>query len=96
MLDKQRNRISYVFCFQGLSLAILFLTLKDFLDYGKMRDMVSGSLAFVSIDATLANAKIEMEKVDNCQDVFVTDNGDKNEPVRGWLTNSEIAKHSQA
>ncbi len=72
------------------------LTLKDFLSFDDMKKMVADSLAFVSIDATLAEAKIELGKVENCQDVFVTENGKKDEPVLGWLTNGEIAKHSEA
>lgn len=61
-----------------------------------MEVMVSGSLAFVPINATLAEAKQKMEETKNCQDVFVTDNGDKNGHVRGWLTNVEIVRHLQA
>lgn len=80
---------------EGQSFSIDKLTLQDFLDDDKMKAMVSGSLAFVPINATLSEAKQKMGETINCQDVFVTDNGDKNEPVRGWLTNIEIVRHLQ-
>lgn len=67
-------------------------TLREFLDYADMRDLVQGSLAFVSLTATVEDAKRIMEATKNCQDVFVTETGQKDEPVKGWLTNIEIAK----
>lgn len=68
-------------------------TLKDFLDFKNMKQEVGTSFAFVSVDESLAEAKKEMESVENCQDVFVTDDGSSNKPVLGWLTNIDIAKH---
>ena len=57
-----------------------------------MRDMVD-SLAFVSMQSLLADAKQAMEKIKGCQDVFVTENGKQSQPVKGWLTNVDIAKN---
>jgi hypothetical protein len=71
------------------------LTLKDFLDDPEVRNMVSNTLAFVNIKATLADAKAKMEAVSGCQDVFVTEDGTHNTPVKGWLTNVDISKHAQ-
>lgn len=71
-------------------------TLEDFLQAEGMHDLVSRSLAFVPITATLGQAKRKMEDTPKCQDVFVTDNGLADEPVRGWLTNVEIARASSA
>jgi hypothetical protein len=33
-----------------------------------------------------------MEEVKNCQDVFITENGSRDEEVLGWLTNVDITK----
>lgn len=59
-------------------------------------DLITGSLAFVGRDKTLADAKTAMEAVPGCQDVIVTENGNKTMPVLGWITNVDIAKHSRA
>ena len=45
---------------------------------------------FVKEDATLADARAAMLAVKGCEDVFVTKNGKSDEPVLGWLTNSDI------
>jgi hypothetical protein len=36
---------------------------------------------------TLATAKLLMDQSENCQDVFVTDDGSRNGKVIGWITN---------
>ncbi|MBN2174289.1 MAG: hypothetical protein JW731_09165 [Bacteroidales bacterium] len=69
------------------------LTLLDFLDSKGIRDQVEKSIAFVKKDATLKEAKEKMEKVKNCQDIFITETGEAKEPVLGWLPNTEIAKN---
>ena len=61
-----------------------------------MPDLVEKSLGFVSVKATLGDAKATMEKTKNCQDVFVTENGRADEPVIGWLPNTDISKHAKA
>lgn len=71
------------------------LTLKDFLDFDKNADFVSKTMGFVAISQTLAEAKAKMEAIPDCQDVFVTEDGDKTKPVRGWLPNVEIAKRAK-
>lgn len=53
------------------------------------------ALAFVAGSASLADAQEAMNKVDHCQDLFVTANGRPEEPVLGWVTNPEIAKQVQ-
>ena len=70
-------------------------TLKHFLDYDGMRDLVSKTFAFVPLDGTLADAKKAMDGRQQCQDVFVTDSGTETEPVRGWLTNIDITKRAR-
>jgi CBS domain-containing protein len=50
----------------------------------------------VKLGATLAEAKIAMEDIPGCSDVFVTTAGRKSDPVVGWLTNVEIGLRSSA
>src|SRR5712691_6988483 len=70
-------------------------TLQHFLDHPGMRDLVSKSAAFVPEAASLADAKAAMEKVQDCQDVFVTSSGQADQPVLGWLTNSDIIDNTK-
>jgi hypothetical protein len=35
-----------------------------------------------------------IENTDNCQDVFVTEDGTGNTKVLGWVTNADIEKES--
>jgi hypothetical protein len=80
----------------GETLKIADITLEDFLNHPGIREIVQKSIAFVSKDATLTQAKEKMEQVKNCQDVFVTETGASNEPVIGWLLNTEISKNLKA
>ncbi|MDJ0780895.1 MAG: hypothetical protein QNJ22_02935 [Desulfosarcinaceae bacterium] len=80
----------------GSPVDVATLKLDDFLQFEDMRQLVEGSLAFVSESAALGDAKKVMEQTDYCQDVFVTKNGGKKEPVLGWLTNNDIARYSKA
>jgi hypothetical protein len=70
-------------------------TLRDFLSQQGMRDLVTNTKAFVAQGGTLADAKAAMEKVADCQDVFVTQTGQATEPVLGWLTNVDILYYSK-
>lgn len=72
------------------------LSLKDLLDDDeKLRKLFETSFVTIKEDANLADAKIEMDKVENCLDVFVTRNGTRNEPVIGWLTNLKITESAK-
>ena len=71
------------------------LTLQNLLETPGMRELVQHSLCFVPIGATLTEAKDNMEKTENCQDVFVTEHGNPDEPVQGWLTNVELLRYSK-
>lgn len=82
-------------CAKGPAFQFADVTLEDFLNFELMKDYVSRTRAFVAADQTLADAKVQMEAVPGCQDVFVTEHGQADEPVLGWLTNIEIAKHSK-
>lgn len=59
-------------------------------------DIVTGTLAFVSAEATLVDAKSAMEAVQLCQDVIVTQNGGRAQPMLGWISNVDITRLSQA
>jgi hypothetical protein len=48
-----------------------------------MGELVTQSIAFVSEHATLDESKTAMEKVQKCQDVFVTERGRREEPSKG-------------
>ena len=72
------------------------LTLKDMLDKGgDLKALLEGSFAFVEETATLDKAKATMENTKNCQDVFVTAGGTKDEAVLGWITNEIIQKNAK-
>ena len=70
-------------------------SLQDFLECSidgvPMKDIVS-KIGWVAESATLADAKAKMEGTPNCQDVFVTPSGGKDEAVLGWVMNADIAK----
>ena len=72
------------------------LTLSDLIGSSQAsKELFEGSFAFVPLDATLADAKREMEKIDKCADVFVTKNGKKDEPILGWITDNAIIENSK-
>jgi hypothetical protein len=66
------------------------LTLDNLLADATHRDVVENSFVTVSPDATLADAATAMKAVANCRDVFVTIDGTRDTPVRGWLTNVDL------
>jgi hypothetical protein len=68
------------------------LTLADmFVEQPEIKLMFCGTAAFVSSEGTLADAKLSMNSVRNCYDVFVTETGTPQERVLGWLTDVTIA-----
>lgn len=72
------------------------LTLKDLLDSDpKTKTFFEKSFGFVPLNATLAEAKAVMDKIERCGDVFVTQNGKENEPILGWITDNTIAENSK-
>lgn len=48
---------------------------------------------FVPKSATLYDAKTAMDQSHTCNDVFVTESGQKEEKVLGWISNVDIIKH---
>ena len=72
----------------GASLDVL--TMADLLADDEMKEMFQSTFVVVPEAADLTQATAAMEAVANCQDVFVTETGEAEEPVLGWLTNLEI------
>jgi hypothetical protein len=70
------------------------LTVADLLRDARL-DTVARSFDTIRSDATLADAMEAMGKVGNCQDVFVTQTGKKDEPVQGWITNVIIQDNAK-
>jgi hypothetical protein len=79
----------------GTAINLANLTLEDFLSSPGMGELVTQSIAFVSEHATLDETKTAMEKVQKSQDVFVTERGRREEPIKGWLTNVDIGRLSK-
>ena len=72
------------------------LTLKDLFDkVVGLKAVAEGSFGVVGTDATLADAKAEMSRIQGAQDVFVTSNGRKDGTVAGWITNDIIEQSSR-
>jgi hypothetical protein len=51
-----------------------------------IKTMFSTTAAFLPSEATMADAKLAMDSLPNCYDVFITDTGNSNDQVVGWLT----------
>jgi 5S rRNA maturation endonuclease (ribonuclease M5) len=72
------------------------LTLQDLLtESPDIAKAFETSFATVAETASLADAKNAMDRLPQCQDVFVTRRGTKDEEVLGWITNVVIADNSQ-
>jgi hypothetical protein len=72
------------------------LTLSNLLDSdAKLRTLFESSAGFVPVTSTLADAKRVMDMIDKCADIFVTQSGDKKEPILGWITDTAILDNSR-
>ncbi len=68
------------------------LTLADVLhEQPEISSIFRSTHAFVSLAATIGDAKAAMTKVRDCRDVFVTETGSAQEAVLGWITDVIIA-----
>ncbi len=72
-----------------MTLEQLFVKVPDL----KMTAM--GSFGTLGQDATLETVRSEMTRINNCQDVFITEKGTKDSPVVGWITNGIIEENSK-
>ncbi len=64
--------------------------LQDLLDDPDMGEMFANTFAVIGRDATIADAKAAIQKIENCADVFVTETGDRAAKVVGWLTDRDL------
>jgi hypothetical protein len=71
------------------------LTLQDLVDDAELKSWVT-NIAYISEQASVADAKKKMEQQPGCQDLIVTKSGDKSEPILGWMTNADIGRLSKA
>lgn len=62
----------------------------------KMEFGLNNGFVIVSEKTTLAEAGKKMNNIPFCRDVFVTKNGDPDEPITGWLSDSRLAKFIEA
>ncbi len=70
------------------------LTLQDMLNDAKYKDLLTGSFKTLPQTSNLAEAKILMDKIRICSDVFATEDGTPNTKVLGWVTNIIIEEQS--
>jgi hypothetical protein len=70
-------------------------TLEQLLEHEKIGPKVK-LLAHVAVAKKLAAAKDAMFGKPGCQDVIVTRNGNPDEPMLGWITNTRLVRHSKA
>jgi len=73
------------------------LTLKDLLDSTdeRFQNPLKRGIVFINVDANLLDAKHKMDAVEECYDVFVTQNGKPTEPVLGLITNNRLLEYSK-
>jgi hypothetical protein len=71
-------------------------TFKELFDtVPELEQLGKTSFGIVGENASLADVKDTMNRIPDCQDVFVTKNGLKDEPVTGLVTNVIIEKYSK-
>jgi hypothetical protein len=70
--------------------AALTEMMADLLDKPDLKSLVE-AIGFVGPNAVVEEARMAMRSVEGCNDVFVTTSGKKDDPVIGWLTNTDLA-----
>lgn len=70
--------------------AALTETMGVLLDNPDLKKLVE-AIGFVGPTAVVEEARTAMRSVEGCNDVFVTTSGNKDGPVIGWLTNTDLA-----
>ena len=73
------------------------LTVNDMFDsdYALFKSIQNLKYGFLPITATLDKVKAAMEDNSICQDVFITQNGNKDEKVEGWITNNLVIEKAE-
>jgi hypothetical protein len=73
------------------------LTFGDmFKDRTDLQELFARSFATIKPNASLADAQIAMENVADCEDVFVTAQGGRQDEVLGWITDNIIQANLRA
>jgi len=67
-------------------------TLADLANDTATRAFIYDAITFAAQSATVGEAKAAMDSTHKCQDVIVTLNGKREEPVIGWLTNIDLGR----
>jgi hypothetical protein len=94
MIERYLSRIAMGEIALPTGVATKDLTLKNLFDSDpQLSQLFQKSFGFVSADATLADVKLVMEKIDKCGDVFVTQSGKSSEPLLGWVTDNTIIEN---
>jgi len=62
----------------------------------KMEFGLNCAFVVVPETATLAEAKEKMDEIEFCQDIFITEKGTADEPLKGWLSNIRLGKYTEA
>jgi hypothetical protein len=57
-----------------------------------LKKVVVNCAVFVAENDNLLKAKEKMESMEGCNDIFVTKNGSRTEPVLGWISNVDIIR----
>jgi len=73
-------------------------TFQQFLDKQKEAGFdysLNNGYVIVSENSTLSEAKRKMEGYKSCQDIFVTKDGKRDEPLKGWMSNVRLAKYME-
>jgi hypothetical protein len=74
--------------------ALKEISLQDLLADDEFKKIVLESFETLGPNSNLAEAKALMDKVVNCSDVFVTENGKRDSKAVGWVTNAIVLSHS--
>jgi CBS domain-containing protein len=67
------------------------VTLDDLLREPAHENLIS-AVVFVPPETSMADARLTMVAKKNCQDVFITPGGRPDEPILGWLTNTDFRR----
>ncbi|MGA2010041.1 MAG: hypothetical protein ABSH51_05850 [Solirubrobacteraceae bacterium] len=74
----------------GVAAATIDKTIGDLLSVDEFKQLVN-AIGFIPESATVADARAKMGSIKNCNDVFVTASGKRDERATGWFTNTLLA-----
>lgn len=81
---------------QENGLVLAEVTLQQLFDkVPSLKMLAIGSFGTLGQDATLEATRAEMMRINDCQDVYITEKGTKDSPVVGWITNGIIEENSK-